>query len=71
MLFREKIAAYSENHAEHTDTLCGYNVEFQYVKVDGTYSNHWALKDWCPEACLENKLLLFFESRMSFLVFKY
>jgi hypothetical protein len=44
MLFRETVAVYCENHTEHTNTLCGQNVEFQYVKAGGTYSNHWALK---------------------------
>jgi hypothetical protein len=29
---------------EHTDTLCGQNVEFWCANVGGTYSNHWALK---------------------------
>jgi hypothetical protein len=42
MLFGETVAVYSENHTEHTDTLCGKNAE--YVKSGGTYSNHWALK---------------------------
>jgi hypothetical protein len=28
MLFGETVAVYCENHAEHTDTLCGQNVEF-------------------------------------------
>jgi hypothetical protein len=27
-----------------TDTLCGQNGEFLYVKAGGTYNNHWALK---------------------------
>jgi hypothetical protein len=44
MLFGETVAVYYENHTEHTDTLCGQNVEFWYVKAGGTYSNHWALK---------------------------
>jgi hypothetical protein len=44
MLFRETVAVYCENHAEHTDTLCEQNVEFWYVKAAGTYSNHLALK---------------------------
>jgi hypothetical protein len=26
------------------NTLCGQNVELLYVKLDGTYSNHLALK---------------------------
>jgi hypothetical protein len=42
MLFGETVAVYCENHTEHT--LCGQNAEFWYVKADGTYSNHWALK---------------------------
>jgi hypothetical protein len=28
MLFREEVAVYCENHMEHTNTLCGENVEF-------------------------------------------
>jgi hypothetical protein len=44
MLFGETVTIYCENHTEHTHTLCGQNVEFCYVKVGGTYSNHWALK---------------------------
>jgi hypothetical protein len=27
-LVRETVAVYCENHMEHTDTLCGQNVEF-------------------------------------------
>jgi hypothetical protein len=44
MLFRETVAVYCENHTEHTDTLCGQNAQFYYVKASGTYSNRWALK---------------------------
>jgi hypothetical protein len=29
-----------ENHTEHTNTLCGQNTEFYYVKAGGTYTNH-------------------------------
>jgi hypothetical protein len=43
-LFRETVAVYCRNHMEHTDTLCGQNAEFRYVKVGGTYSNHQGLK---------------------------
>jgi hypothetical protein len=32
MLFRETVAVYCENHKEHTDTLCGHNVEFNSLK---------------------------------------
>jgi hypothetical protein len=32
MLFEERVAVYSENHTEHTDTLCGQNAEFWCVK---------------------------------------
>jgi hypothetical protein len=40
MLFRETVAVYFENHMKHNNTLCGQNVEFQYVKSCGTYSIH-------------------------------
>jgi hypothetical protein len=33
MLFREAVAVYCENRTEHTDTLCGPNEEFSYVKA--------------------------------------
>jgi hypothetical protein len=36
MLFRETVAVYCENHTEHTDTLCGQNAKFWYVKAAGT-----------------------------------
>jgi hypothetical protein len=42
MLFGETVAVYYENHTEHTNTLCWQNA--RYVKADGTYSDHWALK---------------------------
>jgi hypothetical protein len=45
MLFGETVAVYCENHTEHTDTLCGQNSEFYYVKVCGTYSYRCALRD--------------------------
>jgi hypothetical protein len=44
MLFVERVAVYCENHTEHTDTLCGQNAGFWYVKAGGTYSNHWTFK---------------------------
>jgi hypothetical protein len=28
MLFGETVTVYCENHTEHTDSLCGQNVEF-------------------------------------------
>jgi hypothetical protein len=37
MLLKGKIAVSCENHTEHTNTLCGQNVEFWNVKADGTY----------------------------------
>jgi hypothetical protein len=40
MLFGETVVVYCENHMEYTDTLCGQNAEFLYVKAGGTYSNH-------------------------------
>jgi hypothetical protein len=44
MLFRETVAVYCENHTEHTNTLCGQNINFLFVKVWSTYSNEWALQ---------------------------
>jgi hypothetical protein len=44
MLFRETVAVYCENHIKHTDTLCGQNAEFWYIKAGGAYSDRWALK---------------------------
>jgi hypothetical protein len=35
MLFRETVAVYCENHTEHTNSLCGQNAEFWYVKTGG------------------------------------
>jgi len=32
MLYREIIAVYSDIHTEHTNSLCGQNVEFVHVK---------------------------------------
>ena len=45
MLYREIITVCSEIHTKHINTLCGQNVELLNVKPDGTYSDHWALKD--------------------------
>jgi hypothetical protein len=44
MLFGETVAAYCENHTEHTDTFRGQNTEFWYVKAGGIYINHWDSK---------------------------
>jgi hypothetical protein len=44
MLFGERVTVYCENHTEHTNTLCGQNAEFHYVKAGGTYIDQWALK---------------------------
>jgi hypothetical protein len=46
MLFGETVTVSCENHTEHTNTLCGQNAEFQYVKTGGTYSKHGALKGY-------------------------
>jgi hypothetical protein len=40
MLFGETVAVYCEKRTEHTNTLCGQNVEVWYVKAGGKYSNH-------------------------------
>jgi hypothetical protein len=47
MLFRETVAVYCENRAEHTDTLCGHNDEYFNVKASGTYSYHLTAKCYC------------------------
>jgi hypothetical protein len=44
LLFWETVAVYCENHTEHTNTLCGQNVEFYCIKARGTYSNHCAVE---------------------------
>jgi hypothetical protein len=44
MLYMEIIAVCSEIHIKHINTLCGQNVELLNVKIDGTYSDDWALK---------------------------
>jgi hypothetical protein len=33
MLFGETVDVYCENHMEHTNTLCGQNAGFWYVKA--------------------------------------
>jgi hypothetical protein len=38
------LAASSDIHIKHTNTLCGQNAEFVNVAPGGIYSNHWALK---------------------------
>jgi hypothetical protein len=43
MLYRELIAACSQIHRKHINTLCGQNVELLNVQPRGTYSDHWAL----------------------------
>jgi hypothetical protein len=43
MLFRETVAVYCEAHTEHTDTLCGQNVECLNVRTGGSYSYHYAV----------------------------
>jgi hypothetical protein len=44
MLFREMVAVYCEIQMKHTSTLFWEYPELRYVKVCGTYKNHWALK---------------------------
>jgi hypothetical protein len=44
MLFGDTVAVYCDNHREHTDTLCGKNENFLYVKVGGTYCNMYAME---------------------------
>jgi hypothetical protein len=52
MLYSEIIAVCSQIHTKHTNTPCGQNAEFLYVKHCGTYSNHWTLRaDSVVEIC--------------------
>ena len=44
MLYREIIVVCSEIHTEHTNTLCGQNLEFLNVKPDRAYSKRLMLK---------------------------
>jgi hypothetical protein len=41
MLYSEIIAVCSQIHTKHIYTQCGQNLEFVYVKLGGTYRNHW------------------------------
>jgi lipoate-protein ligase B len=45
MMFMEIIPVYSKNHNKTINTLCQQHTELLNVKVGGTYSYHWALKD--------------------------
>jgi hypothetical protein len=46
MLFKERIAIYSENLMEHINTFVGESVNFLDVNADGMYCNHFALRGW-------------------------
>jgi hypothetical protein len=58
MLYGETVAVYCENHTEHTDTLCGQNVEFWCVKdsVCTSQETHYV------SATKTNRLMLFGET---------
>jgi len=45
MLYSEIIAVCSQIHTKHINTLCGQNVELLNFQPDGTYSDHWFLKN--------------------------
>jgi hypothetical protein len=44
MLFRERIAVDCKNHMKDTNTVCGQNAEFWYVKAGGTCRTTGLLK---------------------------
>jgi len=52
MLHREIIAACSQIHTKHINTLCGQDVELLNVKTGGTNSDHWGFQRltvfWVP-----------------------
>ena len=50
MQYSKIIAAYSQIHTKHINTLCGQNSALFEVESGGTYSNHWAFKGW-NKAC--------------------
>jgi hypothetical protein len=37
-MFTEMVVVFSENHTEHTNTLCEQNTEFLNAKACGVYS---------------------------------
>ena len=43
MLYREKIAVFSQIHTKHINTLCEQNVELADLQSGGTYSDHCAV----------------------------
>jgi len=44
MLYREINDGCSEIQTKDINILCGQKVELLNVKLDGRYSNHWAVK---------------------------
>ena len=47
MLYREIIAVCSEIPTQHTNTVCGQNVETFDAKFSSKYIKHWSLKFNC------------------------
>jgi hypothetical protein len=58
MLFRETVAVYCENHTEHTNTLCGQNVQFCNVYKSSPYLTGNTLR----HRYKPNRLMLFRET---------
>jgi hypothetical protein len=46
VLFRKIIAVHSKNHNKLINVFCEKNVELLIIKAGGTYSYHWAFKDY-------------------------
>jgi hypothetical protein len=46
MLFGKTVAAHCEDHTKHTNTLCGQNADFEYVKANCIYNDHWLLRGY-------------------------
>jgi len=42
-LYLELSGVCVEFRTKHTNTMCGRNVDFLYVKPGGTFIDHWAL----------------------------
>jgi hypothetical protein len=72
LLFKEITTVYSKNRAEFINTLSGQNAYLQVIKIDGTYSYHWALKYYSRSTVFafetQNNDLLTYGAERCFLV---
>jgi len=45
MVYKDIFALCSDIRTKHTNILHGQNLEIFYVKLDGTQSSHWTLRN--------------------------